>query len=66
MKFAKLRGRIIERYGSISKFAEAARISRVSMYLKLSGRIPFSKEQMAEWSSLLGISKKDIGVFFFE
>lgn len=65
MRYAKLRGRIVERFGTISKFSEAAGISRVSVSLKLSGKVPFSKEQIEKWSELLGISMKEYGVFFF-
>lgn len=65
MKYGKLRGRIIEKYGTISSFSKVVGISRVSIYLKLSGKVGFTTAQVENWSRLLGIATKDIGLFFF-
>lgn len=65
MKYAMLRGRILERFGSIEKFAKAIGISRTMLSLKLNGHSQFTQQQISDWSKLLDIDLRDIGVFFF-
>ena len=45
-KFAKLRGRITEKFGSESRFAEALGVSLISVSKKLTGRAGFSKKDI--------------------
>lgn len=63
--FAKLRGRIVEKYGSQRKFAEIVGKSDVTVISKLSGKASFTMTDIKEWSKLLDISLQDIGVYFF-
>ncbi|MBQ8559086.1 MAG: DUF739 family protein [Tyzzerella sp.] len=64
-KYLKLRGRIIEKFGSQGKFAEAIRLSENSVSKKLTGNSGFSQEDIEKWSYLLEISKEEYGLYFF-
>lgn len=64
--FSKLRGRIIEKYGTIGNFADNTSKSRVSVSNKLTGDTDFSKEDICEWAELLGIPQEEYGIYFFE
>ena len=66
MSYAKLRGRIVERYGNITAFAKAVGMTRTNVSLKLGGRVPFTAAQMWNWSQMLGITRPEIGDFFFD
>ena len=50
-----LRGKIVEVYGSIGKFAEAFGVSEVQMQNKLSGRSGWSLTDVQKAADLLGI-----------
>ncbi len=63
--YSKLRGRIIEVYGSQKKFSVEIKLSEQSVTAKLNGRSDFSQEDIIRWSNCLKISKDDIGVYFF-
>lgn len=64
-KYAKLRGRIVEKFGTQEKFAEVVGISRVSMSKKMNCATGFSQEDITRWSQLLEIDKTDYGEYFF-
>ena len=64
-KYSKLRGKIIEKYGSQEKFAKEIGISRVSMSKKLNGKAGFSQKDIQEWSKLLCIDCSEYGTYFF-
>lgn len=63
--YSKLKGRIIEKYNSQSKFAEAVGISDRSMSLKLNNGIGLSQEDIVKWSKLLAIDSENISSYFF-
>lgn len=65
-KYAKLRGRIVEKYGSISAFTERLNISLTQVSKKLNGVSGFSQEDIVEWANLLEIDLADVGVYFFD
>lgn len=64
-EYRKLRGRIVEKYGTNKKFAEAVGISENSMSLKLNGKTGFSRDDMLAWGKLLDISVPEFGDYFF-
>lgn len=64
-KYAKLRGRIVEKYGSISAFSKAAGISMTAMSKKLNCKIGLSQSDIREWSVLLDIDASEYGDFYF-
>ena len=65
-QFNKLRGRIIEIYGTIGNFAEKTGKSRVTVFNKLTTKADFSREDICKWAKLLKISQDEIGAYFFE
>lgn len=66
MEHNKLRGKIVEKYGSIKKFSETLGKSQQSTNLKVLGKVGFSREDIVRWSELLEISTYDCYAFFFE
>ena len=65
LDYSKLRGRIVEKYGSIRAFAEAADMSRAQISHKLNGRTDFYTRDIIKWSKLLEIAPEDIHIYFF-
>lgn len=63
--YAKLRGKIVEKYGSQAKFAEILGISTVAMSNKMNCKTGFSQNDMIEWGEKLDINTKDFGEYFF-
>lgn len=63
--YSKLRGRIVEKFGSISNFSDHLKKSRQSTVLKLSNKINFTRDDIIEWSMLLDIPQEDYGLYFF-
>lgn len=63
--YDKLRGRIIEKYGSQEKFAEVIGISTNSLSKKMTGKTGFSQQDIVTWSAILDISKCDYSEYFF-
>lgn len=63
--YARLRGRIVEKYGSQKEFAKAVGISENSMSLKMNGKTEFSQSDMDTFASLLEIPIDEYGAYFF-
>lgn len=63
--YSKLRGRIVEKYGSIEAFSNDLNISKVSISKKLNNKIGISRDEIIEWSTKLEISPDEYGVFYF-
>ena len=63
--YSKLRGRIVEKYGSIEAFSKDLNISKVSISKKLNNKIGISRDEIIEWSTKLEISPDEYGVFYF-
>ena len=51
--YRKLRGRIVEKYGTQGNFAKANKISDRSMSLKLNNGIGFSQKEIVLWCNQL-------------
>ena len=66
MKYNKLRGRIIEKFGTIEKFADALGITRITVSNKLNDKSNFSRDDIILWASALEVSQDNIGSYFFE
>lgn len=64
-KYRKLRGKIVEKYGSQEKFSEVLGISKNSLSLKLNGKTGFSQADIIKWSGLLDIDVSEYGEYFF-
>lgn len=63
--YRRLRGRIIEKYGTQGAFAKVLGITDQTVTSKLAGRIQFSQDDIVTWCNLLGITVDDVGAFFF-
>lgn len=63
--YNKLRGRIVEVFGTQAAFAKALGISRNSVSKKLAGKTEFSQSDVERWAKLLGIEKWEYGFIFY-
>lgn len=64
-KYNKLRGRIVEVFGSQAEFAKAIGLSEQIISAKLSGNSSFTQENIISWCKALDIDQNDIGLYFF-
>ncbi len=63
--YSKLRGRIVEKFGTLKAFYEHLHITPEMAYRKLNGIAGFSQNDIVEWCGLLGIALKEVGIYFF-
>lgn len=63
--YSKLKGRIIEKYGSQSGFANVLGVTQSTLSQKLNGHYNFSQNEINVISKYLEIKKEEIGVYFF-
>lgn len=63
--YNKLKGRIVEIFGSQSLFSKRIGLSEQSITAKLAGRSKFSQDDIITWCDALGIDQNDIGLYFF-
>lgn len=63
---SKLRGRIVEKYGSQASFSKAVNnsLSYISQYLN--GKKMLSQKTIDKWAAALEISSEDIPDYFFK
>ena len=64
-KYKKLRGIIVERYGSQSEFSKVIGVSKQSVSKKINGKTEFSQTDIRKWSEPLDIAFDDYGKYFF-
>lgn len=62
---SKLRGRIVELYGTNKVFATKINKTEQTVTAKLTGKSGFSQDDIVEWSDALNIENTDIGIFYF-
>jgi hypothetical protein len=63
--YSKLLGRIVEKYGTQSKFSGAFGMSERSLSLKLNDHGAFKQPEITRACELLEISEADIPIYFF-
>lgn len=63
--YNKLKGRIIEKFGTVEKFAEAMGLSSSSLSQKLNNGTSFRQSQIPQACFLLGIPSEEVGEYFF-
>lgn len=63
--YNKLKGRIVEKYGSQTEFAKALGWSERTLSLKLNGKVPWKQTDICNAVKLLGLSDSDIQEYFF-
>ena len=61
----KLRGRIVEKYGTISNFSEFVGRNRSSVSMILNGKAEMDRQDIVLFCSALDIKDKEIGDYFF-
>lgn len=63
--YRKLRGRIIEKYGTLQSFAIAMHWSERTLSLKMNGKRYWKQPDIDMAASLLGIQKNEFVTYFF-
>ena len=62
---SKLRGRIVEKYGTLKAFYEKLPYTSEMAFRKVNGKGGLSRQDILDWSNLLDIKVKDIPAYFF-
>ena len=65
LKYAKLRGRIVEKFGTQDAFREQIGISKTAMSNKMTGKTGFSRDDIIKWCKLLSIDMQNVSDYFF-
>lgn len=63
--YNRLRGKIIEKYGSQSEFAKMMNWSEKTLSAKMNNKISWKQTDICKVIELLGLSKYDIQEYFF-
>ena len=63
--FNRLRGKIIERYGSQAKFAKELGLSQNSLSRKMNNKTRFTSTDMVKIKELLSIPNNELDAYFF-
>lgn len=63
--FRKLKGRIIEKYGSQTEFVRAFGVSENTFSMKMNNKVRFTTDDIVKISDMLDIPKDDVGEYFF-
>lgn len=65
--FSKLRGRIVEKFGTCAAFAAAVGLPESSVSYRLNNRVPIDSEEIVLWSrpEMLDIPAEELHVYFF-
>lgn len=63
--YNKLRGKIVEKFGSQGEFARAMGWSEKTLSNKINGKIPWKQTDICSAIKLLGLIESDIQEYFF-
>lgn len=63
--YSKLRGRIVEKFGTMGAFAKKLGVKQSVVSRKINEYYGITPTDMMKWSAVLGIDKADIGEYFF-
>lgn len=63
--YSKLKGRIVEKFGSQQKFAEALGLSERTLSLKMTNKVFWKQSEITEATRLLDIEEVLISDYFF-
>lgn len=63
--FRKLKGRIIERYGTVNSFSKVVGIKSSSISQKLNNNVKFTTEEIIIITKALQIPAEEIYLYFF-
>ena len=63
--YSKLKGRIVEKYGSQSAFVAKFGVSENVFSQKMNNKVRFTSDDIIRITDMLDISSDDIGTYFF-
>jgi len=63
--YSKLRGRIIEKYGSQTEFTKAFGVSQNVFSKKMQNKVRFTSDDIMKIIKMLDIAVDEIGLYFF-
>lgn len=63
--YNKLRGKIVEKYGTLSNFADSIGKAVAWVSAKLNSGTGFSAAEVTTWCKALEIEKSEVGIYFF-
>jgi len=63
--YNKLKGRITEKIGNQTNFAQKMKLSETTIYSKLNGKIEFKQSEILDACKILDISDYEITKYFF-
>lgn len=63
--YSKLKGKMIEMYGSQAAFAGAFGVSENTFSKKMNNKVRFTSDDIIKISSMLKIPKDEVGAYFF-
>lgn len=63
--YNKLRGKIVEKFGTQGDFAEFLHVSEVTVSKKLNGKVQFDQDDIISWCDALDIPILEAGNYFF-
>jgi len=64
--YSKLRGRITEKYGTATAFAERNGLNYITVIRRLRGITGFSQEDIIQWCQILDINPSDASLYFLQ
>ncbi len=64
--YSRLKGKIIEKYGSNAKFAEDMDWSERTLSLKLNNKVAWKQPEIVKAIGLLSLDENDITGYFFK
>lgn len=63
--YSKLKGRIVEKFGTQDKFASKIKLTSKTISNKLNNKTAFSDKEIMQWCEVLDISNDEINKYFF-
>ena len=63
--YSKLKGRIIEKFGSRTAFVKAFGVSENTFSLKMNNKVRFTTDDITRITKMLDIPEEAIGEYFF-
>lgn len=64
-EYGKLRGRIVEKFGTLTNFAKELGVADSVISYKLNNVRDITKSDIFKWSELLDINSDEYGTYFF-
>lgn len=65
MSYARLKGKIKEKFGTQESFAEAMGMDKATLSAKLNNKVDWKREEIEKACILLGIPLEEVHLYFF-